>query len=116
MGRSSKVIIDESCLMKGAPSCDKAKAKIDELGKNFPSDLPYIVTYEKKCLEAICQECGLRLKIKGSALGGITKHATSIWHGFNVKQRLGLNNLEETSTSKFMTRSKAMENPSEPNS
>ncbi|TGO48216.1 hypothetical protein BCON_0247g00100 [Botryotinia convoluta] len=110
-GGSSKVIIDGSCLVKSL-----TKAKIDELGKNFPSDLPYIITYENKSLEAICQECDLRLKIEGSAIGGITKYATSIWHGFNVKQRLDSNNLEETSTSKVMARGKAMENPSEPNS
>ncbi|KAF7912933.1 uncharacterized protein EAF01_001954 [Botrytis porri] len=116
MGRSLKAIIDESCLMKGAPSCDKAKAKFDELGKDFPSDLPYIITYEHKYLEAICQECDRGLRIEGSALGGIMNHATGIQHGLNVKQRLVLDNLEEALTSKVMARRKAMETLSEPNS
>ncbi|KAF7951125.1 uncharacterized protein EAE97_002676 [Botrytis byssoidea] len=113
--RSSKVILHESCLVKGAPSCDKAKAKFDELGKDFPSDLPYIITYENRSLEAKCQECGRRLKIEGSAIGGIINHATGTPHGFNVKQRLDSNNLEETLTSKVMARRKAMENSSVPN-
>ncbi|KAF7935927.1 uncharacterized protein EAE98_002147 [Botrytis deweyae] len=115
MSRSSRAIVHGSCLVKGAPSCDKAKAKFDELGRYFPSDLPYIITYENGSLEAICQECSRRLKIEGSALGGIIKHATGTPHGFNVKQRLDSNNLEETLTSKVMTRRKAMEIQSEPN-
>ncbi|KAF7928391.1 hypothetical protein EAE99_005148 [Botrytis elliptica] len=115
MSRSSRAIVHGSCLVKGAPSCDKAKAKFDELGRYFPSDLPYIITYENGSLEAICQECSRRLKIEGSALGGIINHATGTPHGFNVKQRLDSNNLEETLTSKVMTRRKAMEIQSEPN-
>ncbi|TGO34058.1 hypothetical protein BHYA_0214g00090 [Botrytis hyacinthi] len=115
MGRSSKVIVHESCLVKDVPSCDKAKAKFDELGKDFPSDLPYIITYENGSLEAICQECGRRLKIEGSAIDGIVNHATGTPHGLNVKQRLDSNNLEETLTSKVMARRKAMENSSELN-
>ncbi|KAF7884306.1 uncharacterized protein EAF02_004642 [Botrytis sinoallii] len=115
MSRSSRAIVHGSCLVKGAPSCDKAKAKFDELGRYFPSDLPYIITYENGSLEAICQECGRRLKIEGSALGGIINHATGTPHGFNVKQRLDSNNLEETLTSKVMARRKAMEITSEPN-
>ncbi|TGO07711.1 hypothetical protein BTUL_0252g00130 [Botrytis tulipae] len=115
MGRSSQVIVHESCLVKGAPSCDKAKAKFDELGRDFPSDLPYIITYENGALEAKFQECGRRLKIEGSAICGIINHATGTPHGFNVKQRLDSNNLEETLTSKVMARRKAMENSSVPN-
>ncbi|TGO47034.1 hypothetical protein BOTNAR_0549g00060 [Botryotinia narcissicola] len=114
--RSSKVISNESCLVKGAPSCDKAKAKFDELGRDSPSDLPYIITCENGALEAECQECGRRLKIEGSAIGGIIDHASGTPHGFNVKQRLDSNNLEETLTFKVMARRKAMENSSVPNS
>ncbi|TEY44919.1 hypothetical protein BOTCAL_0341g00080 [Botryotinia calthae] len=112
IGRSSKVIIDGSCLVESAPSYDKAKAKFDELGKNFPSDLPYIITYEGKPLGAICQECKCRLPIGGSAIGGIMNHATSKLHGFNVEKRLHGNNLEEISTSRVRARRKAMHNPS----
>ncbi|KAM0178488.1 hypothetical protein ACHAPF_003511 [Botrytis cinerea] len=112
IGRSSKVIIDGSCLVESAPSYDKAKAKFDELGKSFPSDLPYIITYEGESLGAICQECKCRLLIGGSALGGIVNHANSKLHGFNVEKRLHGNNLEEISTSRVRARRKAMHNPS----
>ncbi|CCD50458.1 hypothetical protein BofuT4_P091450.1 [Botrytis cinerea T4] len=114
IGRSSKVIIDGSCLVESAPSYDKAKAKFDELGKSFPSDLPYIITYEGESLGAICQEFRCRLLIGGSALGGIMNHANSKLHGFNVEKRLHGNNLEEISTSRVRARRKAMHNPSKP--
>ncbi|KAF7951397.1 hypothetical protein EAE96_006710 [Botrytis aclada] len=116
IGRSSQVIIDASCSMRSAPSCDKAKAKFDEVGKHFPSDLPYIITYENRYLEAICQECDRRLKIEGSAIGGIVNHANGVPHGLNVKKRLDTGNLEESLTSKVMARRKAMENLFEPSS
>ncbi|KAJ8071758.1 hypothetical protein OCU04_002074 [Sclerotinia nivalis] len=110
----SKVIIDPSCVVGVAPSWDKAKGRIEELEKEFPDDLPYIITYEKKCLEMICQECNRNLKLEGANIGNIRKHANGICHGIKVKRRLDSKGLKEVLTSEVEARNRIINNSAEP--
>ncbi|KAF7863220.1 hypothetical protein EAF04_007302 [Stromatinia cepivora] len=110
----SKVIIDPSCVVGVAPSWDKAKSKIEELEKEFPDDLPYIITYEKKYLEMVCQECNRNLKLEGANIGNIRKHANGICHGIKVKRRLDSKGLKEVLTWEVEARNRIINNSSEP--
>ncbi|CAD6454312.1 aa13db29-96a3-4ebc-ad3a-6db8c154770e [Sclerotinia trifoliorum] len=63
-----------------------AKKAIEEVEREFPDDLPYIITYEKKYLEIKCQECNGSLRLVGANIAHVREHAFSIFHGVKQKE------------------------------
>lgn len=84
-------------------------AKIQKVENDSPDDLPFVITYENKFLEAVCQEYKrFRINIRGCGTGNLRRRASGASHGIAVGIRTESAGLEMASTSMVKYRSEAM--------